>query len=90
MLIKDNRRLYDADPGSIFLFIIATIIYLTNNISFSKTKYSITKVKDYIKKLKSENKLYSIGITQEDGKFKNRHTSEDLSGALKRLNVQNL
>ena len=89
MSMKDGR-LYGASGDSIFLFIIATIIYLTNNISLSKTKYSITKVKDYIKKLKSEKKLNIIEITQEDDKLKYRYTSKDLSDTFKGLNVQNL
>jgi hypothetical protein len=89
MLMEDGV-IYGAPGDTIFLFMIATIIYLTNNISFSKTKYSITKVKDYIKKLKSEKKLNIIVITQEYDKLKYRYTSKHLSDTFKGLNVQNL
>jgi len=89
MLMEDGR-LYNAPGDTIFLFIIATIIYLTNNISLSKTKYSITKVKDYIKKLKCKNEFYNLRIEQEDGKLKYKYTSEGLSYIFNTLNVRNL
>lgn len=79
--------IYDVTGDSIFLFIIATIIYLTNNILFSKTKYSITKVKDYIKKLKSENKLNIIDIKREDDKLIYKYTSKDLSDTFTPLKI---
>jgi len=89
MLMKDGF-LYGESGGSVFTFIIATIIYLTNNISLSKTNYSITKVKAYIKKLKTENNLNTIDIFLEDGKYNYKINIRDLSHILERLNVKNL
>lgn len=86
----EDGHLYNAPGDTIFLFMIATIIYLTNNISLSKTKYSITKVKDYIQKLKCKKKLNIIEIIQEDGKLKYKYTSEGLSDIFNTLNVRNL
>lgn len=85
MMMIDGR-LYNAHAESIFIFIVATIIYLKNNILFEKTSYSIDKVKNYIIKLKSKNMLNIIAITQDKKKL----TYPNISDAIEAINLNKL
>jgi hypothetical protein len=62
-----DYRLYDSNSGEFFLFIITAIIFLKKNILEAKTNYSITKVKEYIKKLKLNKKLFYYLRINQDG-----------------------
>jgi hypothetical protein len=86
-----DYRLYKSHPGENFLFIITAIIFLKKNISEAKTNYSITKVKEYIKKLKSKNELITYLRIQQDGeKLVFPYSNERLLDKINGLNVTQL
>ena len=86
-----DYRLYHTQSGENFIFILTAIIFLKKNISATKTTYSITKVKEYIKKLKSEKKLITYLRIQQDGeKLVFPYSNERLLDKINGFNVTQL